>query len=34
MWSLAQEVWLLSGRELPSYSRAEIPGRLLWDGLE
>ena len=25
MWSLAMEVWSLSGKQLPSYSRKEIP---------
>ena len=25
MWPLAIEVWSLSGRQLPSYSREEIP---------
>jgi len=33
-WSLAEETWLLSGREPPHHTRADIPGRLLRDELE
>ena len=29
MWPLAVRAWRLSGRELPSYTRAEMPGRVL-----
>ena len=29
MWPLALEAWSLTGRPLPSYTRAEMPGRLL-----
>lgn len=29
MWELAVQAWLLSGRELPTYSRHEIPGKLI-----
>ncbi len=31
MWPLAVRAWRLSGRELPSYTRAEMPGRVLRD---
>lgn len=29
MWPLAVRAWRLSGRELPSYTRAEMPGRVI-----
>jgi len=29
MWELAVQAWHLSGRELPTYSRHEIPGKLI-----
>ncbi len=29
MWPLAVRAWTFSGRELPRYSRAEIPGRII-----
>jgi hypothetical protein len=29
MWELALQAWELAGRELPTYSRREIPGRLI-----
>ena len=29
MWELALQAWHLSGRELPTYSRHEIPGKLI-----
>ncbi len=29
MWALSEEAWLLSGRELPSYRREEMPGRVI-----
>ena len=28
MWPLAVEAWTLSGRPLPTYTRANMPGRL------
>jgi hypothetical protein len=28
MWPLAVEAWTLSGRPLPTYERANMPGRL------
>lgn len=29
MWPLAVRAWTLSGRPMPQYSRAEIPGRII-----
>jgi len=29
MWELALQAWHLSGRELPTYARHEIPGKLI-----
>ena len=29
MWQLALDAWALQGRELPRYTRAEMPGRLI-----
>ena len=29
MWELALQAWQLTGRELPSYARHEIPGKLI-----
>lgn len=29
MWELAQQAWALSGRPLPTYSRATMPGALI-----
>lgn len=29
MWPLAVRAWTLSGRTLPSYLRAKIPGRII-----
>ena len=29
MWELAERGWLLSGREIPVYSRSETPGKVL-----
>ena len=29
VWALSLQHWQLSGRPLPTYSRAEIPGRLI-----
>lgn len=29
MWELAQGAWSLSGATMPSYTRAETPGRVL-----
>ncbi|MCB9741550.1 MAG: hypothetical protein H6740_02980 [Alphaproteobacteria bacterium] len=34
MWALARDAWLLSGRSLPSYTRAEAPGRVIRPGDE
>ena len=28
MWELALQAWQLSGRELPSYARHEMPGKV------
>lgn len=30
MWELALQAWHLSGRELPTYARHEIPGKLIY----
>jgi hypothetical protein len=32
MWPLAVEAWLLAGRSLPSYARANIPSRVFRTG--
>jgi hypothetical protein len=32
MWPLAREGWLLSGRPLPAYSRANMPSRMFRGG--
>jgi len=32
MWDLARRAWLLSGRPLPDYERASMPGRVLRNG--
>ena len=32
MWETAREAWLLSGRELPTYDRASMPGRVIRGG--
>jgi hypothetical protein len=29
VWEITLDVWASSGRPLPSYARAEIPGRLI-----
>jgi hypothetical protein len=29
MWELAQGAWALTGQPMPTYSRAETPGRVL-----
>lgn len=29
MWETALEAWLFSGRELPRYTRHEMPGRVI-----
>lgn len=29
VWQITLDVWASSGRPLPSYTRAEIPGRLI-----
>lgn len=29
MWELAQGAWALTGSPMPSYSRAEMPGRVV-----
>lgn len=29
MWQLALDAWTLSGRELPRYTRADMPGHLI-----
>jgi hypothetical protein len=29
VWQLTREAWSLQGREMPSYRRAETPGRIL-----
>lgn len=29
MWELAERAWLLSGRGVPDYDRASIPGRVI-----
>lgn len=31
MWALARDTWILTGRSLPDYERADIPGRVLRD---
>jgi hypothetical protein len=28
-WALTKAAWAMSGRPLPSYSRAEMPGRVI-----
>jgi len=30
MWQLALDAWAMTGRPIPSYTRAETPGRLYW----
>lgn len=32
MWELARASWALAGRPLPTYSRAEMPGRVIRPG--
>jgi hypothetical protein len=32
MWQLAREGWLLSGRPLPTYGRADLPSRIFRSG--
>jgi hypothetical protein len=32
MWPMAREGWLVSGRQLPSYQRSEMPTRLYRPG--
>ncbi len=32
MWELALSAWTLTGRSLPTYTRADMPGRLLVNG--
>jgi hypothetical protein len=32
MWPLARDAWRLAGRELPAYTRAETPGRVIRNG--
>jgi hypothetical protein len=32
MWPLALEAWNVSGRTLPGYRRAEMPGRVIIGG--
>lgn len=32
MWELARQAWVMSGRELPSYERADMPVRVLRGG--
>ncbi len=29
MWRLALDAWAVSGRPLPTYSRSEMPGRVI-----
>lgn len=29
MWGLARRAWLLSGRRLPDYDRATVPGKVI-----
>jgi hypothetical protein len=29
VWALTRQQWAFSGREVPSYARASMPGRLL-----
>jgi hypothetical protein len=29
MWQLAVDAWTLAGRELPTYTREDIPGKLI-----
>jgi hypothetical protein len=29
VWQITLDVWATSGRPLPSYTRAEMPGRLI-----
>ena len=29
MWQLAKDAWASTGRPLPSYTRAEMPGRII-----
>lgn len=32
MWELAQASWAMTGRAMPTYARAEMPGRLIRPG--
>lgn len=32
MWPLAVEMWAVSGKPIPNYSRAQSPGRILRNG--
>lgn len=32
MWELALSTWTLTGRSLPTYTRADMPGRVLVNG--
>lgn len=32
MWELSRRAWLLSGRPMPDYERATMPGRVLRNG--
>lgn len=32
MWSLARDAWAMTGQPLPTYSRAEMPGRVIRKG--
>lgn len=32
MWALAKDAWLMSGRAMPEYTRAEMPGRVIRPG--
>lgn len=29
MWELAEQAWLLTGKEYPDYERADAPGRVI-----
>jgi len=32
MWPLTRDAWRLAGREMPEYTRAEAPGRVIRNG--
>ena len=29
VWRLTEDAWAMSGKEIPQYSRAQMPGRLI-----